>query len=88
MDKNYGLEKLEKFENPDFPNSIFYKKNGVIVIQIEKINKIVWFSFEEIFKFLNLFFSMDYSEILGFMKYWLKESMKLKDFIPFFGLSM
>lgn len=35
MDNNYEPNKLDKVENPKYPNSIFYKKNGKVVMEVD-----------------------------------------------------
>ena len=83
MNKNFSLDQLEVAESPKYPNSIFYKKNGIVVMEQDKKTKRFWFSYSQIWSFFESFFTMEYKEILGVLKIWLEEDFKLKGYTPF-----
>ena len=82
MNNNFSPDQLEVIEHPDYPNSIFYRKNGKVVMEQDKKNKNFWFDYREIWSFFESFFSMEYEEIQGLMKIWLEEDFKLKGYRP------
>ncbi len=82
MNKNFSPDQLEVVEHPDYPNSIFYKKNGIVVMEQDKKTKRFWFSYSEIWSFFESFFSMEYEEIQRVLKIWLEEDFKLKGYTP------
>ena len=82
MNNNFSPDQLEVFEHPDYPNSIFYKKNGKVVMEQNKKNKYFWFDYGEIWSFFESFFSIEYEEIQGLLNTWLEEDFKLKGYTP------
>ena len=84
MNNNFSPDQLEVIEHPDYPNSIFYKKNGKVVMEQDKKTKRFWFSYSEIWSFFESFFSMKYKEIRGLLEIWLEEAFKLKGYTPHF----
>ena len=82
MNKNYSPDQLETFEHPDYPNSIFYKKNGKLVIEQNRKYKEFWFDYDDIWSFFRSIFSMTYGEIHGLLKIWLEETFKLEGYTP------
>ena len=82
MNKNFSPDQLEVVEHPDYPDSIFYKKNGIVVMEQDKKNKEFWFSYNQIWSFFESFFTMEYEEIQGLLDIWLDEAFKLKGYTP------
>ena len=82
MNKNFSPDQLEVVKYPDYPNSIFYKKNGIVVMEQDKKNQRFWFSNSQIWSFFESFFSMEYKEIQVVLKIWLEETFKLKGYTP------
>ena len=82
MNNNFSPDQLEVFESPKYPDSIFYKKNGIVVMEQDKENKYFWFDYGEIWSFFESFFSMEYEEIQGLLDIWLEEDFKLKGYTP------
>ena len=80
MNKNFSPNQLEVIEHPDYPNSIFYKKNGIVVMEQDKKTKEFWFHYDKIWSFFESFFSMKYKEIRGLLEIWLEEAFKLKGY--------
>ena len=82
MNNNFSPDQLEVIEHPDYPNSIFYRKNGKVVMEQDKKNQRFWFSYTQIWSFFKSFFSMEYEEIQGVLNIWLEEAFKLKGYTP------
>ena len=82
MNQNFSPDQLEVIEHPDYPNSIFYRKNGNVVMEQDKKTKHFWFSYEYIWSFFESFFGMEYLEIRYVLRYWLEETFKLGGYTP------
>jgi len=82
MNKNFGLNQLEIVESKKYPNSIFFKKNGEVVMEQDKKNKNFLFDYDEIWSFFESFFGMEYQEIQEVLSYWLEETLKLEGYTP------
>jgi hypothetical protein len=80
MNLNFSPDQLEVIERP---NSIFYKKNGKVVMEQNKKNERFWFSYEDIWSFFESFFGMKHLEIRDVLRYWLDETFKLGGYTPF-----
>ena len=87
MNKNFSPDQLEVVESPKYPNSILYKKNGIVVMEQDKKNKRFWFDYDEIWSFFGSFFSMKYKEIQGVLEIWLEESFKLRGYTPLLAVN-
>jgi hypothetical protein len=83
MNKNFGLDQLEIVKSEKYPNSIFFKKNGEVVMEQDKKNKHFLFDYDEIWSFFESFFGMEYQEIQEVLSYWLEETLKLKGYTPY-----
>ena len=62
MNKNFSPDQLEVVTHPDYPNSIFYRKNGKVVMEQDKKNKEFFFDYNEVYSFFKSFFSMEFEE--------------------------
>ena len=82
MDKNFGLDQLEIVKSPKYPDSIFYRKNGKVVMEQNLKNKHFWFHYDDIWSFFESFFAMKYDEIQSFMKVWLENTLNLEGYTP------
>ena len=76
-----NLKDLEVVESPDYPNSIFYMKNGVVVMERDKQNKIFLFD-SDIWSFFERFLDMEDQEIARLLIKWLEETLNLEGYIP------
>jgi hypothetical protein len=83
MNLNFSPDQLEVIEHPDYPNSIFYRKNGKVVMEQDKKNERFWFDYEDIWSFFKSFFGMEYQEIREVLRHWLDEDFKLRGYTPF-----
>jgi len=88
MNKNFGLDQLEIVESEKYPDSIFYKKNGKVVMEQDKKNKNFRFDYDNIWSFFESFFGVEYEQIQEVLSYWLEETLKLKDYTPVRILSL
>jgi hypothetical protein len=82
MNQNFNPDQLEVIKHPDYPNSIFYRKNGKVVMEQDKENEIFWFDYNNIWSFFESFFGMKYQEIQDVLRYWLEEAFKLGGYTP------
>ena len=82
MNDNFSPDELEIVKSPKYQNSIFYKKNGKVVMEKDLKNKYFYFEYYEIWSFFESFFGMKYSEIQQLMDIWLEETLNLEEFIP------
>ena len=82
MNKNFSPDQLEIVTSEKYPNSIFFKKNGVVVMEQDKENKYFWFDYGQIWLFFESFFDMKHVQIQGVLRYWLEETLKLEGYTP------
>ena len=82
MNKNFSPDQLEVVTSEGYPNSIFYRKNGKVVMEQNKKSKVFWFDYNEIYSFFESFFSMEYKEWQRIMKIWLEETFNLRGYTP------
>jgi hypothetical protein len=82
MNENFGPDQLEVVTSDRYPNSIFYKKNGVVVMEQDKKTKYFLFDEGEIWSIFERFFGMEHYETQSFLRYWLEETLKLEGFTP------
>jgi len=88
MNKNFGLDQLEIVESEKYPNSIFYKKNGEVVMRQDKKSKFFWFDYDKIWSFFKSFFGVQDQQIQYVLNYWLEETLKLEGYTPFLYFSL
>lgn len=77
---NYSPEILDIIEHPKYPNSIFFKKNGKVIMEKDKSNKIFYFDYDTIWSPLMDKFQMDRKEIKEYLKYWLNDIFNIDDY--------
>ena len=82
LNDNFSPDQLEIVKSPKYPNSIFYKKNGKIVMEQDLKNEEFYFDDYEIWSFFESFFGMEYSEIQQLMEVWLEETLNLEGYTP------
>ena len=82
MNDNFSPDKLEIVKSPKYPNSIFYIKNGQVVMEQDLKKKNFYFHYDEIWSFFESFFGMEYSEIQQLMEVWLEETLNLEGYTP------
>jgi hypothetical protein len=85
MNKNFSPDQLEIVESEDYPDSIFYKKDGKVVMEQGNKNKYFYFDYNDIWSFFESFFGMKYEQVQEVLRYWLEETLKLEGYRPHRG---
>ena len=86
--ENNPLEYLDNFKDLEivksekYPNSIFYRKTGKVVMEQNKQTKRFWFDYDEIWSFFEKVFGMEYQEIQELLTKWLEETFNLEGYTP------
>lgn len=76
LNSEYG--DLEQFETEEYPGDIFFMKDGKVIFYYGKKNGFLDVSYDKIWSLLNSFFGLEYKEIQGLTKEWVKENYKLR----------
>ena len=63
MNKNFSPDQLEIVKSKDYPNSVFFRKIGKVVMEQDKENKYFYFDYDEIWSFFESFFGMEDEQI-------------------------
>jgi hypothetical protein len=87
MNKHFSLDQLEIVKSEKYPNSIFYKKDGEIVMAQDKKNEYFWFNYDQIWSFFESFFDMEDQQIRDVLRHWLEETFKLEGYTPYLHYS-
>jgi len=82
MNKHFSPDQLEIVTSEKYPNSIFFKKDGVVVMEQDKKYKDFYFDYNDIWSFFEKFFDMEYEQIQEVLRYWLEETFKLEGYTP------
>jgi len=82
MNQNFSSDELEIVKSEEYPDSIFFKKNGKVVMEQNKKNMNFWFDYDNIWSFFESFFGMKYEKIQEVLNYWLEETFKLEGYTP------
>ena len=82
MNSEFSPDQLEIVTSEKYPNSIFFRKNGVVVMEQNKAFKVFYFDYDEIWSFFESLFSMKNKQIQDVMRYWLEETLKLEGYTP------
>jgi len=82
MNKNFSPNQLEIVTSEKYPNSVFFKKNGVVVMDQDKKFKYFYFDYDDIWSFFKSFFGMEHEQIEEVLSYWLEETFKLEGYKP------
>jgi hypothetical protein len=76
----YQFEPHEEIRTKKFPDSIFWVKDGKVIVEIEKTN-FFWVS-NQIWRSISLMFSLKNDETQQVVKDWLEEHYKLGNLKP------
>lgn len=77
---NYLFEDMYEVESKKYPDSIFWKKNGEVVLELKKSgNLIVLLS---IWGDISNMFSLDYVETQQLIKEWVEQHLELDGITP------
>ena len=87
MNQNFSPDQLEIVESEKYPNSVFFRKNGKVVMEQDKKSKFFWFDYDKIWSFFESFFGMQHQEIREVLRYWLEDTLKLEGYTPKRSLS-
>ena len=87
MNKNFSPDQLEIVTSEKYPNSIFFKKDGVVVMEQDKKYKDFYFDYNDIWSFFESFFGMKYEQVQEVLSYWIDDTFKLKGFTAMAGQS-
>jgi hypothetical protein len=74
---NSEFSNLEQFKTEEYPDYIFFMKDGKVVFEYNKNNGDVGVSYDKIWSFLESFFGLEYKEIQDLTKEWVEEHYKL-----------
>ncbi len=77
----YKLEPHEEKRTKKYPKSVFWVKNGEVIVEIQK-SGYFWVS-QQIWRSISLMFSLEHTETRQFIKEWLEEHYKLGGLIPY-----
>jgi hypothetical protein len=83
MNKNFSPDQLEIAKFKEYPNSIFFKKDGVVVMEQDKKYKDFYFDYNDIWSFFESFFGMKYEQVQEVLSYWIDDTFKLKGFTAY-----
>ena len=75
------------YETEQYPNFIFFMKDGEVIFEYNKENGYVYISYDRIWSFLSSFFGLKYKEIQDLTKEWVEEHYKLMVTTTITGLS-
>ena len=75
------LEPHEVKTSEKYPNSIFWIKDGKIIVEIENLEDDFWLR-SDLWTNISIMFNLEYSEIQSVIKEWLKQHHNLGKFIP------
>ena len=82
MNDKFSPDQLEIVISTEYPDSIFYKKNGEFVMEQDNKNEKFFFYYYEIWSIFEDFFGYNYDEIQSILKDWLEQTLKLEGFTP------
>jgi uncharacterized membrane protein len=77
---SYQFEPHEENTSKKYPDSIFWTKNGRIIVEIE--NSEYFWVINEIWTNISSMFSLEYEETQEVIKYWLEEHYNLGSLTP------
>ena len=77
---SYCFEPHEVKTNKDYPNSIFWVKDGKIIVEIEK-QQYFWLHYQ-IWADISKMFELDYDETQSVIKLWLEQHHNLGELTP------
>lgn len=76
LNNNFG--DLEPFHSNEYPEYIFYIKNGEVIFDYNKKNGLVYISYDHIWSFFIPFFGLHDEQIRDLTKQWVEEYYKLE----------
>lgn len=82
MNQNFSPDQLTVLKTNKYPTSIFFKKNGKIVMEQDKEDKYFYFHYDDIWSFFVKFFGLSNMETRAILTKWLEETLKLEGYRP------
>ena len=79
---SYQFELHEEKTSKEYPESIFWVKDGLAIVRIKKKSEFFWVN-SNIWNTISLMFSLDENETQEVIKEWLENHYKLGSLIPF-----
>lgn len=76
------LEVVKDEYDEEYKDSIFFRKNGKVVMEQDDQEKQFWFDYDEIWSFFELYYGMEYDHIYNILGSWLKDTLKLNRYNP------
>ena len=92
MNQNFSPDQLEIVKSENYPEVIFFQKDGNVVMSMDNSRgKDFWFDYEKIWSLFEVFFNMGHEQIKEVLSYWLDNTLKVHGYRPmkkmkFFGL--
>lgn len=80
------LEGCTKHTLEKYPEAIFFKKDGEVIMEQDNKNKIFWLDYKKIWKVFSGKFSLNYTETQLFLNDMLDKHLNLKGYTPKFFL--
>ena len=80
MNQNFSLDQLEIVTSEKYPESIFFKKDGEVMMEQDNSMKYFIFDLDEIWLFFKRFFGLEYEEVQEVLGYWLEKTLELKGY--------
>ena len=82
------LEELIQFESEKYPNSIFYKKDDIILFRQDLKNERLWCSYKHYWSFFKEEIGLNYNEIQELTMALVGTHLNYKQFTPVFLVNM
>ena len=64
---------LNEYHNPEYPDSIFYHKNGKIYFELNTKNKNLWCDYELVWRVFSEEYTLEYTETQNIIKNWVEQ---------------
>ena len=80
MNQNFSLDQLEIVTSEKYPESIFFKKDGEVMMEQDNSMKYFVFDLDEIWLFFKRFFGLEYEEVREVLIYWLEKTLGLEGY--------
>ena len=84
MNKMYHPDDLEIVHSEKLPNSIFYKKDGEVVMEQNLKNRYFVFNYDIIWSYFQDDLGLTFQQVKEGLKIWLDETMNIRGLPPLF----
>jgi hypothetical protein len=79
---NTGWGDLTEYRTDEYPDSIFYIRDGEIYMEQDLENKNLWVDYDTIWKDLREWFSLEYEDIQQVITKWVGEAYNIRGLTP------